>query len=125
AEARGIPGDELALGVHAALDVPQRGRAVVVPAVLVPPHPLDADRLSDRERADCRALAVVDVSGTAAERARALVVDDADTALVVEARALAEEDVRSGLDRGRNLRTRDAVAVLDVAVDDRAVLRHV
>ena len=93
--------------------------------MLVPAHPLHPDRSSNRERADRSALAVVDVCGTSAERARAFVVDNAHTALVVRAGPLAEQHVRRRLDRGRDLRARHAVAVLDVAVDDRAVLRDV
>src|SRR5204863_4418129 len=83
ARAGRIPGDELAAGVDTTLDVPERGRAVVVPAVLVPAHPLHPDRLADRERANGRALVVVDVRGATAERARALVIDNPDAAEVV------------------------------------------
>ena len=121
--AGGVPGDQLALGVDAALDVPERGRAVVVPAVLVPAHPLQADGLADHERADRGAFVVVDVGGAAAERARALVVDDADAAQVVGVRQA--ELLGRRVQRGRDLRPGDAVAVLHVPEDDRAVRGHV
>ena len=74
--------------------------------------------MPDAVRQDRRRLADVDVLRTAAERARALVVDDADARRVVRR-------LRRGAQRRRDLRPRVPVAVLDVAVDDRAVLRHV
>ena len=84
--------DDVAVVVDPAAHVEHHRLAVVVPAVLVPAHVLDADGLAEDLRHEGRGLAGVDVDGAAAERARALVVDDPD---LVDRKAQHRRDLRT------------------------------